>query len=705
MQAESSRPSVRGATVGQMPSVTPSGRLSLLRLAWRQLTVERESTVAVALALLLALLPAGLLLVESAGARADLAGILAASGGVAVQRSAAASAATFDAFQGQARSLVDPLLGRYVDGGSERAAAGPYRLASVSSSPPRPPIDAADVQVRYVSDLPARVVVAQGLLPKSGGRGGEGMATMPQAMADRAGVRLFDEVCLHAPSVPPADPPLWCARIVGIWRPTSAGDPEWTARSGPLQLFTARDTYFALVGLAPAPQRTEASRLYRPRAGAIAPQDAATVAAAVRQLRASVASARAGAVQSSLDAELTRYSGTGNLLSLPVEMLTAALVPLLVLLAWVVARWYVEPRLHDLALLRVRGWAPARVRRLVLTQFAGLAAAALAAALLGVLALAWRPGLGPLSSTPGELLATAVAAGVLLVTAVRLAGVANWASRQNVLRLDEAEAERSPMPAWRGERINSLLVVPAALLLLLSRLAGGERGRLPGALGDLLAVVVSVAGLAMLVLAALPALSLAAESLSGRWVDLEGTLAQWQLRRWWQRHAATGFLLVFGFAIAAFAAVSLADQQLNRAALDGVVLGTGVAVSLTIGFLVAVAAALLAYGLLFLAACRSRADDYTALLVDGLPAAALRRSLRIEQHLVLAAGLVVGLALGLVLAWATSWSAVLGGPAPAGAAAGLVATAAVGLLAGGGVAWVVRRRAVGFGLVERGRAT
>ena len=493
-----------------MPSVSQSGRLSLLRLAWRQLTAERESSAAVALTLLLALLPAGLLLVETSGARADLAAILAASGGVGVQRGGVANAATFDAFQAQTRALVAPRLGQYVDAGSERAAAGPYRLASIGSGPPLPPIDTADVQVRYVNDLAARVVVGQGVLPKSGAAAAEGMATMPQALADRAGIRLFDQVCLRAvSSAPPAaaaDQPLWCARVVGIWRPAGGADPAWTARNAPLQFFTAREPYFALVALAPAPERTEASRQYRPRTEAIAPQDAATVTAAVRELRGAVDPAHAGRVQTTLDAELTRYSVTGDLLSLPVEMLTAALVPLLVLLAWVVARWYVEPRTHDLALLRARGWAAGRVRLLVLAQFAALAAVALAAALVGVVALAWRPGLGPLSSTPGELLAAVVAAVVLVVTAVRLAAVARWASSLSVLSLENPAAEPPLAPAWRGARINSLLVVPATLLLLLSRVAGGERGRLPGVLGDVVAIVVSVAGLAILVLAALPAL-------------------------------------------------------------------------------------------------------------------------------------------------------------------------------------------------------
>jgi len=680
------------------------GAMSLLRLAWRHLTADRESSVAVAVAVLLALLPAGLLLVETSGARVDLGDVLTASSGVSVQRAGVADAAAFNAFQQQARAQVDPGLGPYVGAGSERAVAGPYRLASIGAQPASAPFDAAEVDVTYVSDLADRVVVGQGLLPKNDAGAVEGTATMSQATADRAGVRLYDQVCVRAPSAP-ADSTLWCARIIGLWRPTASADPRWSAPDAPLQLFTAHDPYFALVALQPAPQRTDASRVYLPRPDAIAPQDALTVAAAVRQVRGVTGAGRAGDVRTTLDSDLVRYANTGSLLSLPVEMLTAALIPLLLLLAWVLARWYTEPRLRDLALLRARGWAPGRVQGLLLAQFAALAAAALAAALAGVAVLAWRPGLGPLSSSPGEVLAAAVAALALVVIGVRFVGLSRWAARQNVLRLEHREAQPVPSTSWRGARLNSLLVLPAALLLLLSRLAGVERGRLPGPIGDLGAVAISVAGLVMLVLAALPALSASAEALSGRRMDLEGTLARWQLRRWWQRHAATGFLIVFAFAVATFAAVAFSDEELNRPALGRVVLGQGVAISLALGFVVAVAAATMAYGLAFLVACRLRAPDYAALLVDGLPPSAARRSLRIEQHVVLFASLGVGLALGLVLAWATSWSAVVKAPTLSGAAIGLAVTAAVGAAAGCAVAWRIRRGGIGFRLLERGRAT
>src|SRR5262249_26036697 len=155
--------------------------------------------------------------------------------------------------------------------------------------------------------------------------------------------------------------------------------------------------------------------------------------------------------------------------------------------------------------------------------------------------------------------------------------------------------------------------------------------------------------LAMLVVAALPAMSLLAAARERRQVEVDRTLAQWQLRDWWQRHILAGFVIVFAFAMASFAAVSLAHQVLDRPAAGGSPLGVGDTVSLAVGFVGVLVIALLAYGLVFLFACRSRIDDYTALIVDGLSAARLRRSLALEQHTVLLHGLLVGLGLGLLL--------------------------------------------------------
>lgn len=690
-----------------MPSASsaPSTRLSLLRVAWRHLTSEWESAEGVALALLLALLPAGLILVDRSGARSDLRTVVAAAGGITVQRSGVADAQAFDAFQRQVYSQVNPRLGQYVDGGSARAVAAPFRLTSIGSRQPSGPAATGDLAVTYVADLGARVDMVQGLFPKPGMAGGEQMATMPLAVADRIGTQLFDVVCIGVPGASGPASSTSCLRIVGLWRPEAGADPAWTAPNAQLRLFMQRDDFFAQARLQPA-QNVQASRLFAPRPGAITPQNAGAVAQRVGDVKAVSGPAQ---VVSSLDSALNHYAST-SVTSFPVELLAAALVPLLTLLAVVTARWYVEPRLHELALLRARGWSGRRVRRLVLAELALLGAPAFVVAVVGMLAVAWQATDGPIGThapalSAGELLAIAVAAGVLIVAAVRFVGLANWASRQSVLHLDDPAAR--PSRSSRGTDASALLVLPAALLLLLPRLAGSQGWRLPGVLDDLGALLLLVAGLLLLVAAALPVLSLATASIGGRQRTIDATMAHVQLRRWWQMNAAAGVIVVLAFAVASYAAVALVDQVLDG---PGGALGQGVAVSLAIGFASAMASALLALGIVFLVTCRSRVDYYAALLVDGLRAGTVKRGVAIEQRAVLLLGLGAGLVIGLVLVLATASGigfagqagVVAAAPQPTSLLAGLTGTAALGLLAGLVVAGMVRRNVVGFHLVEEG---
>lgn len=688
-----------------MPSA-PSPRLSTLRVAWRHLGAQWDSAVGVALALLLALLPAGLVLVDRSGARSDLRSVIAAAGGVSVQRAGVSTPQTFDAFQRQAQALVAPRLGQYVDGGSARGAATPFHLASIASNPPNGPEATANVTLTYVADLSSRVDVVQGLFPKPGTAGGESMVTMPVAMADRIGAQLFDVVCLSVPSGDPNAAP-WCARIVGLWRPEDGADPAWTAQNAQVRLFAERADFFAAAALQPV-QNVQASRQYAPRPGAVTPQNAGAVAQQVKAVRTAAGPGGAGAVSTTLDTALSRYATT-SVTSFPVELLAAALVPLLTLLAVVMARWYVEPRLHELALLRARGWSRPRVQRLVLVELALLGVPAVVVAVVGLLAVLWQATDGAIGSRPanlsgGELLAIAVAAAVLVVAAVRFFDLARWASRQSVLRLD---ARATGGFSLTGGAQAGLLVVPAVVLLAVPRLAGSEGWRLPGVLDDLGALVIGVAGLVLLALASLPAISTATGPIGGRRSGLEGTIANVQLRRWWQRNAGPGVLLVLAFAVASYAAVALVDQLVEG---PGGALGVGIAVSLSIGLASALATALLTYGLVFLATCRSRVDYYAALLVDGLPATTVRRSVEIEQQAVLVLGLAGGVLIGLALLLATASGVGLGGqagtlavpPQLASVVAGVGGTAALGLIGGLVIAGMVRRGVVGFRLVEQG---
>jgi hypothetical protein len=396
--------------------------------------------------------------------------------------------------------------------------------------------------------------------------------------------------------------------------------------------------------------------------------------------------------------------------SFTVKLLASALVPLLVLLTGVLGRWYIELRLHDLALLRARGWSQAQVQRLVLAQFAMLGTLALGIDLVGLLGLTWRAdegsiALGVASSHRNELLTVAVAASVPLVAAtVWLIGLAWWASRQNVIRLNRPEATPFGFLTWRGTNLDGLLILPGALLLLLRRSVGTQ-------FEDLGAVLLSLAGLIMLAIAALQLMSLAAEALSRRLVDLEGTLAQWQLRRWWQRHAAPGFIIVFAIAIASFATVVFVGQELDRWALGSSRPGQSGSFGVAMDFAGSMVAVFLVYGLVFRFACRSRVDDYMALLLDGLPVIAVRRSLAIEQRAVLLISVLVGLVLGLALLWANAPATGLEDGADvtasvlfAGAVVlGTLSTTVIWLLAGEAVLWLVGRSLVDFNLLEHER--
>jgi hypothetical protein len=654
------------------------------------------------------MLPAGLLVVESSGAGSDLRATVAASAGITVQRAGMGGPQAFDAYQRQAQALVAPVMGPYVDGGSARISAGPYHIATVNSGAPVPPLDTIQVDVTYVADLAARVDVREGLLARPSASGGELTVSMPVSMADRTGVRLFDLVCIGSPSQAAS----WCARVTGLWRATADADPEWTARGARVQLFTERDELFALIGQQP-PRVTRASRQYRPRAAAIAPPDVAVVQARLGDLRAAAGAAGAGSVSTALDADLQRYATSRRVASFPLRLLIVALIPLSALLVVVLTRWYVESRLRDLALLRARGWPRSRVRALVLVELGVVGVSTLAVAVAGLLLVALLAGggtiaVGPLLPNQLDPLGVGAAAAIPAVTAVVWCGwLAGWASEQSVLRLDHPEARTSRVLSWPVAENGGLLVVPAALLLLIPRVVGTERWLSSGTLADLAALVLSVAGLTLLTVAALPAMSLLAEAPGRSHVEVEWTLAQWRLRRWWQRHAAAGFLLVFAFAVATFAAIAFAGHELNRMGS----LGQGDAGGLAIGFASSLVVALLAYGLVFLFAARARSDDYAALVVDGVTVRTVRRSLAIEQHMVLLLGVAAGLVLGVVVAVATSAGVGLGGTAGTlgggntllAALTGLIATAVLGASAGALVARTVRRRMVAFRLFELGQ--
>jgi ABC-type antimicrobial peptide transport system permease subunit len=98
---------------------------------------------------------------------------------------------------------------------------------------------------------------------------------------------------------------------------------------------------------------------------------------------------------------------------------------------------------------------------------------------------------------------------------------------------------------------------------------------------------------------------------------------------------------------------ALADPL--RVALDAI---------LVVGFLAALATTIVGFGLHFLVAARVRLGEYAVLRANGLSASVVRRSLAIEQAVLLGYGLVTGTALGALIAVAVLPAVQLGG-APA----------------------------------------
>jgi hypothetical protein len=98
---------------------------------------------------------------------------------------------------------------------------------------------------------------------------------------------------------------------------------------------------------------------------------------------------------------------------------------------------------------------------------------------------------------------------------------------------------------------------------------------------------------------------------------------------------------------------ALADPL--RVALDAI---------LVVGFLAALATTIVGFGLHFLVAARVRLGEYAVLRANGLSASVVRRSLAVEQAVLLGYGLVTGTALGALIAVAVLPAVQLGG-APA----------------------------------------
>lgn len=681
-----------------------SGQLSVLGIAMRLLATERwyaamlSGTAAILVAV--SIVPPPLL---GSAARAGLRDLLSSSGGVSLQRSNVSDVSQFDAFQRQAHDQADLMLAGHLLGPAELASLGPLTAASVNGVPPSTPPALSKLLVAYSSDLARHVEVTQGVLPEAIPDPSMPALSMAEDRADQVGLHLSDQICL-ASQTKTGEPGQWCARLVGLWRRVNSKDPYWAASTPRPDLFASRAGFFSLLSLLRIPDAS-GQRWYWPDPAVLTPADAGSLADRVRRVRDVAARSPSLDVRSSLDQQLRGYAAARSVATFSLELLTAALLALALLLIAVLARLLVKLQARELILLMARGWAPARTERLLTIQLGMVAVTGIPGgvvlAWLALVLLAPSHPVWPLTGLDlPDLAGTGVAlAASLLGVQLVFVFVASWATRSRGPSHVPSEQQVETIEPPPRSAVTGLLALSASSLLFLPRLAAAQPpsalGKLVGAFGYL----ICVGALAMLVIAAMHVVSPASAMLARVYRGVEGTVARWQLRAWWRRHSALGFMVVFATATATFAAVSMTHLLFDGGSVPGL-LGPGpfrggVAAALGAGVAASVVVGLLAFAAELSFACKARLPDYGALMADGLPARSIRRSLALEHNHVLLLGLPMGAVLGLVMFWSVAPVAELDGqlpvPSPAlsvfGAALGLLITAAPmligGLLAGG----------------------
>jgi hypothetical protein len=625
-------------------------------------------------------------LTASVALRSGLREALGDGAHVTIERTGVADFDGFITFQRLAAVRVESRLSRYLAPADVFATAGPLPIVSVNDLPS--PSGTRQLTGSYLDDLGAHVEVVAGFLPPDGLGGGATAVTMPESAADQLGLRLSDRFCVDL--VTPGAAPAWCARLVGLWRPVRMNDPYWGGRPPGLQVVMGRYDFFELLRLHP-PAGAVVARRYGANLDAAGPASVGDLSQRLADLRRSFGPSDPMRVNASLDTAISRYQAAQGSASPTLDVLVAALVVLALCLVQLVASRVVDLQARDVALLRARGWAPAAAWRFLFAQLAVVAMAALPFGLVGaalvttVLGVATQRGAGPM---PGDVTDAAIALGAVLVATLAVLAVVAW----SVADRDPGEepGPLGPTGAWWRRWNADLPLAALALALVLARPGRSEGLMGSGGIGDLLrflAPVLAVSILGLVALRALPAVGHLTDRIG---TGLPATLAGWQLQRRPEQHAGLVFLVVLALATGGFCAVNLAVQSRAVVDLDGIHEGFEAVVSAVL--VATLAIGLAAAWLHFWAAARARRREYAVLALNGLPAIAARRSLAIEQLIVLGYACAVGAGLALALTAALLGDLTEGGLHTAAGDVANAVLAGVTLVAGlAVVSWLVRR--------------
>ena len=641
-------------------SDVPRRGLSLTGLAGRQL--RRQGGWSSALALGLAAAMALASAVPLAGAMAADAALQSAVAGlgrqapVTVAKQHVADPSAFESFEAQATQVVEGRLGRYLDVSRALATLGPLTLVSVNENPASAQVESKGLSAGYLRDLPDRVELVAGSWPPDGLGGSTDVATsMAQSGADALGLHLGDRLCADfAPGG--VREGRWCARIAALWRPQSGADPLPLESANQGRLLVGRYDFYHLMKLASSPLATVGRQFFLDP-GTVDARNAGDLVSGLRDLRRHFAS-RGELFDTSLDQAINSFQQAQRPVRLASELLSASLLVLLLYAVNLVGAQFLRLQSRESSLLIARGWPRRKIRSLLLRQiaFVVLGSLTLGAALtisltaaLGPAAFGAQPPWPDATDRIGLLLAAGgVVAGLLAVwTILARLSAAAASPRSGPDRQGDAEPRPSPP---RRPNPGLLLLLPAFALLAAARWLQGLEpfASLPpplaaGSQADWLSVVASLAATLLLVLVSVWFLRLTGRLAPGASADVPGRLAAWQLGRRPQQHAAVAFLVAFAASAATFGGVAAGlgfEQGREPLVLAVVAAGTLAVLVIT----------LLGFGVHFRATAGERAEEYAALVLSGLPARDLRRSLALEQRAVIWQSLASGALLGVVLA-------------------------------------------------------
>jgi hypothetical protein len=569
-----------------VPSLTLAG-LAIRRLA-HQWPLALAQLLGVTAAVTLA---ASIPLMQSAAAEAGLGQALnriGAGGSIEIQTSEMRTTAAYDDFEASsAKAMAAGLGGEFVPGAHYGLTSPLPALTHNGNDVTGEGGDPKEV-VRYYDGEQPHAKLVSGAWSAAGAPAGYYVMTVPQALADRIGLKAGDTYCLQLPSYhrggphqprPPVFPA--CFFLSGIWTPIRASDGFWGGEP-PTGFVLDRGSYFRLLpSLIPVPppqppdvqvfidgSAVYAGQYWAPDLARFHVANVPRVLSTLTRVQGEFTVGRDVSFITGLPAALRAFTARLDNARLAGLLVQVSLLAIAFYAVGLMGSLFLDGQLAAVALWRARGWSRRRLWWLLMLQFGVIS---LLAAPLG-LALAFKAVqllaagvLGPtaqVSSTdlPGlePALVAAVAAGLALL---------GWQAASATDRgLVDARRQASRPAArswWRARNLDLLLAAIGAGLLGYAHFSSGATATSDVGTSDPFTLLLPGLALALLAPASLRLLALAPPIVGGRGRPLTGTLTGWQLRRHADQHVRLALLLAFAIAVVLFASTYAATDRAN----------------------------------------------------------------------------------------------------------------------------------------------